>query len=82
MWSCFRYLAVKYARNTSINHTETCVVSENQQLGKELNRPIIWKIKNCKGQNGSDLAFIQLMAKYNKRARILLCVIDIYSKCA
>ena len=30
---------------------------------------------------GSDLADIQLISKYNKGVRFLLCVIDFFSKC-
>ena len=31
---------------------------------------------------GTDLAHMQLISKFNKGFRFLLCVIDIYSKCA
>ena len=31
---------------------------------------------------GTDLADMQLISKYNKRIKFLLCVIDIFSKCA
>ena len=31
---------------------------------------------------GVDLADMQLLSKFNKRFRFLLCVIDIFSKCA
>ena len=31
---------------------------------------------------GADLADMQLLIKFNKGFRFLLCVIDIYSKCA
>ena len=31
---------------------------------------------------GADLADMQLISKYNKGVRFLLCVIDIFSKCA
>ena len=31
---------------------------------------------------GADLIGMQLMSKFNKGTRFLLCVIDIFSKCA
>ena len=31
---------------------------------------------------GADLADMQLISKFNKGFRVLLCVIDIFSKCA
>ena len=31
---------------------------------------------------GADLADVQLISRYNKRIKFLLCVIDIFSKCA
>ena len=31
---------------------------------------------------GADLADMQLISKFNKRFRFLLCAIDIFSKCA
>ena len=44
----------------------------------------LWDIKKDAiwGDNiwGVDLADIQLISKYNKEIRFLLCVIDIYSK--
>ena len=37
----------------------------------------------CQGNIcGADLADMQLISKYNKGVRFLLCVIDIFSKCA
>ena len=31
---------------------------------------------------GADLTDVQLISKYNKEIRYLLCVIDVFSKCA
>ena len=61
----------------------------NQQLADELHEPIIRKIKKRRvylsfKDNiwGVDLADLQLISKYNKGIRFLLCVIDIFSKYA
>ena len=63
-------------------------VSQNQ-LAEELHKPIITKFKKRKVHSafkdniwGTDLADMQLISKYNKEVRFLLCVIDIFSKCA
>ena len=61
----------------------------NQQLAEELHKPIIRKFKKRKVQSpfidnnwDADLADMQLISKFNKGFRFLLCVIDIYSKYA
>ena len=61
----------------------------NEQLAKELHKPIIRKIKKRKVYSGfrdntwgADLADMQLISKFNKGFRFLLCVIDIFSKYA
>ena len=60
---------------------------ENIQLADELHEPIIKKIKKRKVYSsfrdniwGVDLADMQLLSKFNKGFRFLLCVIDIVSK--
>ena len=68
---------------------------KNQQLSDEPHKPIIKKFKRKKvyysfkdnifffwGGGESDLADIQLISKYNKGIRYLLCVIDLFSKYA
>ena len=62
---------------------------ENIQLADELHKPIIRKFKKRKVYSsfrdniwGVDLADIQLLNKFNKGFRFLLCVIDIFSKYA
>ena len=62
---------------------------ENIQLADELHKPIIRKFKKRKVYSsfrdniwGVDLADMQLLSKFNKRFRFLLCVIDIFSKYA
>ena len=58
-------------------------------LAEELHKPIIRKFKKRivysgfkYNIQGADLADMQLISKFNKRYRILLCVIDIFSKYA
>ena len=62
---------------------------QNEQLTEELHKPIIRKSKKKEGlfniqrQNlGAYLADIQLIRKFNKQFRFLLCVITIFSKYA
>ena len=61
----------------------------NYQLGNELHKPIIKKFKKRKVYSsfrdniwGVDLADLQSLSKYNKGIKYLLCVIDLFSKCA
>ena len=62
---------------------------ENEQLANELHKPIIRKFEKRKVYStfkdniwGVDLVDMQLLSKYNKGIRFLLCVIDIFSKYA
>ena len=64
-------------------------IKENQQLANELHKPIIRKLKKRKVYSsykdniwGVDLADMQLISKYNKGIRYLLCAIDLFSKYA
>ena len=61
----------------------------NQELAKELHKPIIRKVEKQKVYSsskdnicGGDLADMQLIDKFNKRFIFLLCIIDIYSNYA
>ena len=61
----------------------------NEQLAKELHKPIIRNSKKRKvysrfkdNISGADLADMQLISKFNKGFRFLLCVIDVFSKYA
>ena len=61
----------------------------NEQLAKELHKLVIRKFKKRKVYFGfkgniwgADLADMQLISKFNKGFRFLLCVIDIFSKYA
>ena len=62
-------------------------IPENEELAQELHKPIIRKFEKRKVYStfkdniwGIDLADMQLLSKYNKGIRFLLCVIDIFSK--
>ena len=64
-------------------------LESNEQLAKELYKPIIRKFEKIMFYSrfkdniwGADLADMQLISKFNKGFRFLLCVIDIFSKYA
>ena len=59
----------------------------NEQLAEELHKPIIRNFKKITVYSGfsdniwgADLTDMQLISKFNKGFRFLLCVIDIFSK--
>ena len=61
--------------------------NSNKELAEELHKPIIRKINKGKVHTAfidnicsADLVDMQLISKFNKGFRFLLCVIDIYSK--
>ena len=68
-----------------VNNNDT---KQNLQLAEELHKPIIKKLtkKVYSGFKdniwGAYLADMQLISKFNKGFRFLLCVIDIFSKYA
>ena len=62
---------------------------QNEQLIEKIHKPIISKFKKRRVYSsfkdniwGDDLAGMQLISKFNKGFRFLLCVIDIFSKYA
>ena len=64
-------------------------ITQNEQLAEELHKPIIRKFKRRELYSAfkdniwaADLADMQLISKFDKGFRFLLCVIDIYSKYA
>ena len=64
-------------------------VKHNEQLAEELHKPIIRNFKKITVYSGfkdsiwgAGLADMQLISKFNKGFRFLLCVIDIFSKYA
>ena len=79
----------KKSAGSGVKHVNTKLAPQNQQLAEELHKPIIRKFKKRKVYSafkdniwGADLADMQLLSKYNKGIRFLLCVIDIFSKYA
>ena len=79
----FASLADKSARGSGIKSMP------NQQLANEIHKPIIRKFLKRKVYSsfkdnvcGTDLADMQLISKYNKGIRYLLCAIDLFSKYA
>ena len=70
-------------------NNNTKLTPQNQQLAGELHKPIIKKFEKRKVHAafkdniwGADLADMQLLSRYNKGIRFVLCVIDIFSKYA
>ena len=79
----------KKSVGSGAKHVNTKITPQNQQLAEELHKPIIRKFEKKKVHAafkdniwGADLADMQLLSKYNKGIRFLLCVIDIFSKYA
>ena len=61
----------------------------NKELVEESHKPTIIKFEKRKVKSffidniwGTDLTDMQFISNFNKGFRFLLCVIDIYSKCA
>ena len=76
-----------FDKNTKISGIKS--VPQNEQLAEESYKPIIKKVKKIKVYSAfkdniwsADLADMQLISKFNKGFRFLLCVIDIFSKYA
>ena len=79
----YNFFDKKSAKGSGISN------KENSKLGNELHKPIIRKFKKRKVYSsfkdniwGVDFADMQLISKYNKGIRYLLCVIDLFSKYA
>ena len=79
----------KKSKGSGVKHVNTKLAPQNQQLAEELHKPIIRKLEKRKVHTafkynicGADLPDMQLLSKYNKGIRFLLCVIDIFSKYA
>ena len=77
----------KKSAGSGAKHVNIKLTPPNQQLAEELRKPIIEKFEKRKVHAafkdniwGADLADMQLLSKYNKGIRFLLCVIDIFSK--
>ena len=69
---------------TLANKSAIKSIPQNEQLAEELHKPIIRKVYSAFKDNiwAEDLADMQLISKFNKGIRFLLCVIDIYRKYA
>ena len=79
-------LADKSTEGISVN---TKLTPQNRQLAEELHKPIIKNFKKRKVHAtfkdniwGADIADMQLLSRYSKGIRFVLCVIDIFSKYA
>ena len=84
-----RFFDSKIEGSGAKNVNNTKLTPQNQQLAEELHKPIIRKFEKRKVQAafkdniwGADLTDMQLLSKYNKESRFLLCFIDIFSKYA
>ena len=79
----------KKSIGSGAKHVNSKIAPQNQQLAEELHKPIIRKFEKRNVHAafkdniwGADLADMQLLSRYNKGIRFLLCVIDIFSKYA
>ena len=79
----------KKSAESGVKHVNTKITPQNQQLAEELHKRIIRKFEKRKVHAAfkdniwsADLADMQLLSRYNKGIRFLLCVIDIFSKYA
>ena len=79
----------KKSAGRGAKHVNTKLTLQNQRLAVELHKLIVRKFEKRKVHAGfkdniwgADLADMQLLSKYNKGIRFLLCVIDIFSKYA
>ena len=77
----------KKSVGSGAKRVNTKITPQNEQLVDELHKPIIRKFKKRKVYSafkdniwGADLADMQLLSKYNKGIRFLLCVSDIFNK--
>ena len=75
--------------NNNNNDNNNNEVKQNIQLAEELHKSIIRKFEKRKVFSGfrdniwgADLADMQLISKFNKGFRFLLCVIDVFRKYA
>ena len=83
VYKCFD----KKSKVSDAKHVNTKRTPQNQQLAEELHKPIIKRFEKRKVHAAFkdniwdvDLADMQLLSKYNKGIRFLLCAIDIFSK--
>ena len=74
----------KKCKGSGVKHVNTKLIPQNEQLADELHKPIIRKFKKRKVYSAfkDNIWDMQLLSRYNKGIRFLLCVIDIFSKYA
>ena len=82
-------MAYKYFDKNSKGGDVNILLEFNEQLAEELHKPIIRNFKKRTVHSrfkyniwGADLVDMQLISKFNKRFRFLLCVIDIFREYA
>ena len=83
----YKFFDKKKSKGSGVRHVNTKLTPKNQQLAEELHKPIIRKFETRNVHAafkdniwGADLADMQLLSRYNKGIRFLLCVINIFSK--
>ena len=79
----------KKSKGSGAKQVNTKLAPQNEKLAEELHKPFIKKFEKRNVHAAfkdniwsADLADMQLLSKYNKGIRFLLCVIDIFSKYA
>ena len=84
---CLASMVYKFFDKKSSGSGLNNEIKQNEQLTKELHKPIIRKFKTKRVYSsfkdniwGIDLADVQVISKFNKGFRLLLCVIDLFSK--
>ena len=82
-------MVYKFFDKRSADNGANIKVKHNEQLAEELHKPIIRNFKKRTVYSefrenilGADLAYVQLISKFNKGFSFLLCVIDVFSKYA
>ena len=82
----YKFFDKKFASDSAVANNE---IKQILQVAEELHKPIIRNFKQITVYSefkddiqGADLADMQLISKVNKGFRCLLCVINIFSKCA
>ena len=85
----YKFFDKKSAKVSGINKENSVKNLPNSELANELHKNIIRKFKKREDNSsfkdniwGVDLADMQLISKYNKGIRYLLCAIDLFSKYA
>ena len=78
-----------FDRKSGVSGVANNEIKQNLQLANELHKPIITNFRKRRVYSefkdniwGADLVDMRLISKFNKGFRILLCVIDIFSKFA